>query len=126
MWTRLSSSKCGWAFSSVTRLCVAQRVWPMPVVAGGAAVATPPPSSSTGAAASTAPRRRPPPPRPAQPAQVADGADGVEPPVAHDRDARRVVAAVLEPFESRQHERLRRALSHIPDDSAHALQASVR
>src|ERR687887_306411 len=36
MWTRLSSSKCGWAFSSVTRPCVAQRVWPMPVVAGGA------------------------------------------------------------------------------------------
>ena len=33
-------SKCGWAFSSLTRPCVAQRVWPMPVVAGRVATAT--------------------------------------------------------------------------------------
>ena len=60
-------SKCGWAFSSVTRPCVAQRVWPMPVVAGGAATATPPPSSL--ARSSTAARSA---------LEVADRAHGVE------------------------------------------------
>ena len=56
MWTRLSSSKCGCALSSLTRPWVAQRVWPMPVVAGGAATATPPPKSAS-TASSTAARR---------------------------------------------------------------------
>ena len=31
MWKRSEVSQCGWAFASVTRPCVAQRVWPMPV-----------------------------------------------------------------------------------------------
>ncbi len=51
MWTRSELSLCGWAFSSVTRPWVAQRVWATPVVAGGAATATPPlPSRSSIAA----------------------------------------------------------------------------
>ena len=37
-----AQSPCGWAFSSVTRPWVAQRVWPRPIVAGGAATATRP------------------------------------------------------------------------------------
>ena len=41
MWTRSELSSWGWAFSSVTRPWVAQRVWATPVVAGGAATATP-------------------------------------------------------------------------------------
>ena len=51
---RSQQSPCGWAFSSVTRPWVAQRVWATPVVAGGAATATPPPFSSS---ASIAARR---------------------------------------------------------------------
>src|SRR3954451_17249529 len=35
-------SKCGWALHSLTRPCVAHRVWTMPVVAGRVATATPP------------------------------------------------------------------------------------
>ena len=42
MWTLSAQSPCGWAFSSVTRPWVAQRVWPSPIVAGGAATATAP------------------------------------------------------------------------------------
>ncbi len=34
MWTLPVLSSCGWAFSSVTRPWVAQRVWAMPVSAG--------------------------------------------------------------------------------------------
>ena len=41
-WTRCSVSKCGCAFSSLTRPWVAQRVWPMPVVAARTATAVPP------------------------------------------------------------------------------------
>ena len=48
---RSEQSLCGWAFSSVTRPWVAQRVWATPVVAGGAATATPPPSSACSATA---------------------------------------------------------------------------
>src|SRR5436305_370703 len=52
-WTALLVSKCGWALSSLTRPCVAQRVWPMPVVAVRAATATAPsPSASLAATAS--------------------------------------------------------------------------
>ncbi len=85
-WTRSSSSKCGWAFSSVTRPCVAQRVWPMPVVAGGAmhgdaAVVVLARAAGDGVA---------------QRLQVADRAHGVQPAVRLDGDARGVVSAVLE------------------------------
>ena len=31
MWKRFEVSQCGCAFASVTRPCVAQRVWPIPV-----------------------------------------------------------------------------------------------
>ena len=44
-------SLCGWAFSSVTRPWVAQRVWATPVVAGAAATATPPPFACSSIAA---------------------------------------------------------------------------
>ena len=65
-WTRSSVSKCGWALASETRPCVAQRVWPMPVVAGGASTATAPsPSRSAD--------------RLAQVGEVADRAHGLEP-----------------------------------------------
>ncbi len=46
IWMLSVQSPCGWAFSSVTRPWVAQRVWPRPIVAGGAATATPPPLRS--------------------------------------------------------------------------------
>ena len=42
MCTESEQSPCGWAFSSVTRPWVAQRVWARPIVAGGAASATAP------------------------------------------------------------------------------------
>ena len=45
MWTLSVVSKCGWAFSSVTRPWVAQRVWPMPVPGCGRS------ARATGAAA---------------------------------------------------------------------------
>ena len=48
MWTLSAVSKCGWAFSSVTRPWVAQRVCPMPVPAWGRS------ASATGAPAGSA------------------------------------------------------------------------
>ena len=59
MWTVLSVSKCGWAFASDTRPCVAQRVCPMPTVATRAATATPPSPSSRAATASRSALRLP-------------------------------------------------------------------
>src|SRR4029453_12590091 len=58
-WTRSEVSKCGCAFSSLTRPCVAQRVWPMPVVAGGGgggdAAPPPPPAPPPACAAGRGP-----------------------------------------------------------------------
>ena len=86
MWTSSEQSPCGWAFSSVTRPCVAQRVWARPIVAGGAATAT--------AAVAV---------RPvvgrdglAQVLEVPDRADALDVAVFEQGDARRVIAAVLE------------------------------
>ena len=87
MWTRSELSLCGWAFSSVTRPWVAQRVWATPVVAGGAATATPPSAVVLGD-------------RGAQVGEVADRADAVDPAVLEHRDAGRVIAAVLELLEA--------------------------
>ncbi len=42
--TRPALSRCGWALASVGAPWVAQRVWPMPVVAGGQRAARPAPS----------------------------------------------------------------------------------
>jgi hypothetical protein len=53
MWMRSPVSKCGCAFSSVTRPWVAQRVWPIPVVGSRSTTATPPPARSA-----TASRRK--------------------------------------------------------------------
>ncbi len=52
-WTRSCVSVCGWALASLTRPWVAQRVWPIPVVAAREATATPPPSSRCAATALT-------------------------------------------------------------------------
>ena len=79
------------------------------------------------------PRRRagPPPPRAgvlgsvegldggAQRAQVADGAIPVEPAVTLQRDARGIVAAVLQLLQPGQQDVLNRALSDVADDAAH-------
>src|SRR6202008_5040456 len=51
--------------------------------------------------------------------QVADRADVVEPVVLEQRDARGVVAAVLEALQSRKQQRLRLAGSDVSDDPAH-------
>ena len=56
MWILSSQSPCGWAFSSVTRPWVAQRVCPRPIVAGFAATATEP-ASPLEECSSTAARR---------------------------------------------------------------------
>ena len=53
---RSAVSKCGWAFSSDTRPCVAQRVCPIPVVAGLDATATPPLPAVAATASRNAPR----------------------------------------------------------------------
>ena len=82
-WTRSLVSKCGCAFCSLTRPCVAQRVWPMPTVAlvGDASP-------------------RPSPPRPVD--RPRRGGRGCRPraptrsPAGHHGDAGGVVAAVLE------------------------------
>ena len=73
MWTRSVVSKCGWAFSWVTRPWVAQRVWPMPVPGTGrsASATAPPPAVIVVAAAGRD--------RVAQRAQVADGANRIDP-----------------------------------------------
>src|SRR3954469_21217668 len=119
MCTRLSSSKCGWAFSSVTRPCVAQRVCPMPVVAGGAATATPPPSSVGASTARRRGARLPPAPPPPQGAEVPPRPYRVQPAVGLDGDAGRVVAPVLELLQPGEEDLLHRPMPDIPDDAAH-------
>ena len=105
---RSVQSPCGWAFSSVTRPWVAQRVWATPVVAGGAATATPP--APFPSCCSTAARRF---------GEVADRADAVDPAVLDHRDAGRVVAAVLELLEPGDQQVAAGAPAHVSDDSAH-------
>ena len=51
--------------------------------------------------------------------EVADRADVVEPVVLEERDAGRVVAAVLEPLEALEQERLALPAADVSDDSAH-------
>ena len=58
--------------------------------------------------------------------EVADGADVREPVVLEQRDAGRVVAAVLEPLEPAQEERLRGARADVSDDPAHFVASSTR
>ena len=94
--TRPASSVCGWALASVAGPCVAQRVWPIPVA----------PAKRLGRAS---PRSR------TRPACLATRI----PPVAEDRDARRVVAAVLEPGQALEDDRGRLLAADVADDSTH-------
>src|SRR6185312_11934035 len=55
----------------------------------------------------------------AQRLEVADRTDLVERAVGQEGDARRVVAAVLEPLEAGEQELLRRAAAHVSGDSTH-------
>ena len=111
MWTLSAQSPCGCAFSSVTRPWVAQRVWARPIVAGGAATATAP-SAADRLVGVEADRR-------AQVGEVADRAHGVDLAVREQRDAGRVVAAVLELLEPGDQQIAARALADVSDDSAH-------
>ena len=91
-------SKCGCAFSSLTRPCVAQRVWPMPVVAGA--------SATRDAAAVAVARRRD---GLAQVLEVADRAHRLDLARRRSREMPgRVVAAVLELLQAGEEELLRR------------------
>ena len=107
-WTRSSSSECGWALASVTRPCVAQRVWPMPVVrrALGERDGAPLGRRALGQ-------------RVAQRIEVADRAHGVETALVQDRDARGVIAAVLELLQALEEDLLDGAVPDVADDPAH-------
>src|SRR3954463_15996963 len=123
-WTWPVVSKCGCAFVSLTRPCVAQRVWPMPVVAGGGKTPTPPPPAAPaarGAGGVAVSRRRGAlGDRLAQVVEVAHGADGLDRVAEDHGDPGRVVAAILEPGEPGQEQVLYGALTDISDDAAHA------
>ena len=109
---RSAQSPCGWAFSSVTRPWVAQRVWATPIVAGGAATAT--------AHRRRRPRRRAvEADRGAQVGEVADRAHAVDLAVLEHRDAGRVIAAVLELLEPGDQQVAAGAPADVSDDSAH-------
>ena len=98
MWTRLLVSQCGCAFSSVTRPCVAQRVWPMPV--------EPRRFPFVRATASRA-------------VEVADRMHAADVAVGDERQPRRVVAAVLEPLEPLEQQVAAFARPDVSDDPAH-------
>ena len=98
--TRPEASRCGWAFSSEGRPCVAQRVWPMPVR----------PGERLGLDA-----RRQVPELPLAPRHADEAV------VAEDGDAGRVVAAVLEALQAVDEDRRRLARTDVPDDAAHGL-----
>ena len=101
LWTttiRPVQSRCGWAFSSVGRPCVAQRVWPMPY------------SPSSGLPASDLLEVR----------QLAGAAPELDRSVADDRDAGRVVAAVLEPPQAVDEDRQHLLRADVADDAAHS------
>ena len=104
-WTASRVSKCGCAFSSLTRPCVAQRVWAMPVVrlAGGG-----------GHAAGVALGERG-----VEVVEVADRADRVDLVAGEHADARGVIAAVLELAQALDQEVLDRPVADVADDAAH-------
>ena len=99
LWMRtMRPARCGWALVSDGRPWVAQRVWPMPSGAGH--------RRGLGAAARGCRAcRRSAAPRCGRPSQ--------------DRDARRVVAAVLEPVQPLRKDGARFTLADVADDAAH-------
>ena len=104
MWTWPELSSCGWAFSSVTRPWVAQRVWAMPVVDGG-----------SGAGAVVGARLD----RGAQVGEVADRVDALDLAVREHGEAGRVIAPVFELFQPREQQLLAGPRAHVSDDAAH-------
>ena len=92
-----SSLTCGCALTWFGGPCVAQRVCAMPVV------------PCTGLAASIASRRE------IFPASFTR----FDAHAVHDRDAGRVVAAVLEPLQPLEQQGCRESRSHVSDDSTH-------
>ena len=98
LWTTARRSlACGWALFSVGLPCVAQRVWPMPIVA------------AERRSASLASRLRSLPSR-AHAAQLA---------VLQRRDAGGIIAAIFEPLQRLDDPRRRRALAQNADNPAH-------
>ena len=98
METRPLQSSCGWAFSWLGRPCVAQRVCPRPTVGLG----------TIGAGGRE------------ERVEVADGAHGAAgPPSSIEHDARRVVAAVLEPSQTVEDDRLAGTAPGVAYDAAH-------
>ena len=98
-------SWCGWAFSSVGRPWVAQRVWPMPQCPVSGLAAPAPPRGSTSL--------------PAQRRLSSCAA-------AHDGHAGRVVAAVLEAPEALHEDGDCITRSDVADDAAHAARLLAR
>ena len=96
------ASRCGWALRSVGRPWVAQRVWPRPVLPGeGRGVGFGERGLQVG--------------QPARPAAHRQPAMSVE-----QRDARRVVAAVLHPAQRVDDDVAGRTLPDVADDSTHS------
>ena len=100
LWTttrRPVQSRCGWAFSSVGRPCVAQRVWPRPK------------SPSIGSARMAS----------SSFAQLARAAPQLNRAVPDHRDARGVVAAVLEAAQAVDEDGDDGFRADVADDAAH-------
>ena len=100
LWTttmRSLQSRCGWAFSSVGRPCVAQRVWPRPYL---------PLIGDLGDDGFEV-------------GQLAGAAPDVEAVAVDDGDARRVVAAIFEAAQSLDEDWDDRLVADVSDDSAH-------
>ena len=96
-------ARCGCAFCSDGRPCVAQRVWPMPGV---------PPSGCSRSSA-------------LEVVELADAAPHLDVAVRERREPGRVVAAVLELPEPSDEDGARLARADVSDDAAHGATASA-
>src|ERR1700686_587754 len=98
LWTTATRSVAiGWAFFSFGLPCVAQRVWPMPIV------------PRTGSRSRRGGGVR----------KFAFGAAPLDPAIDQGRDARRIIAAVFEPPEALDQLWRDRFLGNDPNDAAH-------
>ena len=95
--TATSPATCGCAFASLGRPCVAQRVCPMPVVPGERALRE----------------------RRLEVRELADGADDLDAARPCAREARGVVAAVLEAAQPLDEDGRALLRADVADDSAH-------
>ncbi len=112
MWMLSVVSKCGWAFSSVTRPCVAQRVWPIPVSTACSATATAALAVIAASVVAIGDRH-------AERVEVADRADGIDPVSFEHRDPGAVISPVLELLEPFHQEGACLPRSDVTDDAAH-------